>query len=482
MSEGKNKRQILTGMMWSFAERISAQLVSTLVTIILARLLDPEHYGIISIVTVIITFLNIFVTGGFDSAIIQKKDADSLDYNTAFIISISVSFFLYGILFFAAPSIASFYDMPELTPVIRVMGIRLIIAAVNNIQQAYIRKNMAFKKFFWATLLGTVISGVVGIILAYSGFGVWALVAQYLTNVSIDTVMLFVVSEWRPKLEFSVQRAKRIWSFGWKVLATTLVYTIEGDIRSLIVGKVFGPSDLAYYDQGKKYPSLLVGNVNTTINKVMLPAYSKLQDNREELLRTLRQTIMIGVFILAPLLIGFAAIAESFVSLILTDKWLPAVPFIQIFSVSYLTRPLEESCRQALLAIGKSGTVLKCMIIINIIALISVLIAVFGLHSVLAIALFSFLTTLISLIAFLYSAKRNLGYKIKYQIHDVLPPLIIGAFMAVVVYFIGKISIVLWARIIIQIVVGGIVYILGSWLFKIEAFQLTIKLLKRIRK
>ena len=328
MANSSTSKKITGGLVWTFGERITAQLVSTIVTIILARLLDPSHYGVVSIVTVLIAVCNVFVTGGFGSAIVQKKEVTHTDYNTAFILSFTMSLILYAILFVSAPFIAKFYKMDQLVWVIRIMSLRLIIASMNTIQQANVQRMMAFKRFFISTSIGTIVSGFVGVVMAYKGFGVWALVAQYLTNTTMDTCFLCLVSEWFPKFEFSKEKAKQIYSFGWKVLATQLVFTLQGDIRSLIVGKVFGPSKLAYYDQGMKYPSLFVTNINTAINKVMLPAYSREQDHLERLKEMLRKSIRIGAYVMAPILIGFAVVANTFVGGILTDKWLPAVPFM----------------------------------------------------------------------------------------------------------------------------------------------------------
>lgn len=277
--ENKTKNDVTKGLFWTFGERITAQLISTIVGIVLARVLDPEHYGIIAIVTVFITFFNVFVTSGFSSAVVQKKDVDDLDYDTAFYIGLIVAIIAYIILFFTSNFIADFYKMPDLGLVIKVMSIRLPLAALNATQQAYVRRKMEFKKFFIATSFGTIISGFVGIAMALSGFGVWALVTQYLTNTTIDSIVMWFVCGWKPKLQFSLKRAESIYSFGWKVLVSDLVATIEGDIRSLIIGKQFGSSDLAFFDNGKKYPALLVNNIDTAINKVMLPVYSQNQDN-----------------------------------------------------------------------------------------------------------------------------------------------------------------------------------------------------------
>lgn len=251
-----NKHKVASGLFWSYGERIFAQLVSLIVSIILARLLSPENYGVISIVMIFITFCDAIVTGGFGNAIVQKKEADELDVNTMFCCSMAVSALLYGIIYVAAPWIAGFYSMDIICPILRVLGLRLLISGVNSIQRAWIQKRMLFRQFFIATSFGTALSAVVGIGLAYLGAGAWALVAQYLTNSFVDTTVLFFTNDWRPKLQFSLARARALLAYGWKVLLTTIVFTIESNLRSLIIGKKFGSADLAYYDQGNKFPKI----------------------------------------------------------------------------------------------------------------------------------------------------------------------------------------------------------------------------------
>lgn len=470
MSNKSNKNGILSGMAWSFGERILAQAVSVIVTIILARILNPEHYGIISIVTIFISFCNVFVTSGFGSSIIQKKNADECDFNTAFWLSLLISIILYLVLFFAAPFISKFYNIEELTLVIRIMSLRLPIASLNNIQQSYLRREMKFKKFFFATLIGTVLSAILGIIIAINGGGVWALVTQYLTNVCIDTIFLLFVCGWVPKFEFSLKKAKSIFSFGWKVLITDLSFTIETDLRSLIIGKVFGGADLAYYDQGKKYTALVVDNINATVTKVMLPAYSKSQDNIDKMKEILRKSVRCGIYVLAPLLIGFSLIANNFVRVILTEKWLDAVPFIQLFCFVYITRPLETSCHQALLALGKSGLVLIIMSIISTFGLATTIIAVFVYRNVLLVVIGLCLSTILSLSLFSISIKKNIGYKFKEQFSDIFSSL---AFCAVMAIFVALCNFLPYSPLIvmiIQIVVGGLVYIGLSIIFKDQSF------------
>ena len=462
---------IVGGLAWSFAERMTAQLVSTIVGIVLARILSPEHYGIIAIVMVFITICNVFVTSGFGTAIVQKKYVDESDYNTAFIMSLAISVAMYVALFLSAPLIADFYQMDELCLVIRILGIILIITSVNTIQQAHIQRAMQFKKFFIATSFGTIISGIVGVTCALKGFGVWALVAQYLTNTTVDTIVLLVVDKWKPKFNFSVTKAKEIYSFGWKVLCTELVFTLENDIRSLLVGKVFGPADLAFYDQGKKYPSLLVNNVNSSIQKVLLPVLSRKQDDLIELKNTLRKCVKVGMYILCPILIGFASVSKVFVIAVLTEKWLFAVPYMIIFSISYLTRPIESACHQAILAIGKSGLVFWIMVAINATSLAGVIFSTFVLRSVLWIAIFSLITTLISLCCFFIATNVYINYTFHEQLLDTFPVILMSSVMGGVVYFIGTISINVWILLMLQIISGAAIYLGLSMITNNEAYS-----------
>lgn len=275
---------------------------------------------------------------------------------------------------------------------------------------------------------------------------------------------------------------KSYFHFGWKVLGTELIYTLEGDIRSLIVGKVFGSSDLAYYDQGKKYPNLFVTNISTTINKVMLPSFSREQDNILNLKKMLRKAVNVGMFLLAPLLVGFALISDNFIIVLLTEKWNDAIPFIQIFCIAYLLRPLETSCQQALLAVGKSGEVMKIMFGINIFAVFTVLIAVMVFKSVFMIAVGSLISSIVSVLLFMSAIWKEIKYSPREQFEDIYPTIILCSVMAIIVWSVGKITIISELKIIIQIVCGGIVYLLGAHFTKNKAYQYILTKIKAQNK
>lgn len=473
-----SKQKVAGGLFWSYGERIMAQLVSLIVSIVLARLLDPENYGVISIVMIFITLCDAIVTGGFGNSIVQKKDADELDVNTMLICSVATSFFLYVILFLAAPFIADFYQMEIIRPILRVLGLRLLISGVNSIQRAWIQKRMLFKRFFISTSFGTIISAVVGISMAYMGAGAWALVGQYLTNSFIDTVVLFITNDWRPKLQFSFDRAKQMLSYGWKVLLTTVVYTVEGDLRSLIVGKQFGSADLAYYDQGKKFPNLLVSNINTSISNVMFPVLSKNQDNRERMKAICRRSIKTSTYLLAPLLLGLIAVSNEFVRVILSDKWLPCVPFLQILTLVYLVRPLTTTDQQAIMSTGRSDLTLRIMIAVNVTDVILLLIAVFAMKSVIMIAVGALLTEVVGMALFMKYVKKCIGYTYLEQLSDIAPSLLLAISMGVIVYLVGKINVNVIIVLFLQVVVGAGYYLAMSCILHFEPFIYLVKMLK----
>lgn len=472
------QKKITSGLVWSFAERIAAQLVSTIVSIILARLLEPDHYGIISIVMIFISFCNIFVSDGIGKTLVQKKEADHLDFDTLFWTSFAFACVLYAILFIAAPFIENFYKMSQLCVVIRVLGFRLILTSVNTIQQAYVQRKMEFKKFFYATLFGTVASAFVGIFLALRGWGVWALVVQYLTNTTVDTIVLYFTCGWKPKFAFSVKRLQIMFPFATRVLLQSLVYTAEDNIRSLIIGKKFGSSDLAFYDKGKQFPQLLITNLNSSISKVMLPAFSSQQDSVENVKKTVRMSISVGLYILCPAMIGFCAVGDTFISLLLTEKWLPCVPYLRILCIALMMRPYETTCSSAVLGLGRSDITLRNMIIINTIALGYLVIAVFGFKSVLLIAFGTLFETVISISLYSNNVRKLLGYRVKEQISDCAPSIMVSAVMGICVYLMSYLHINTVILLLIQVFVGGGVYIILSYVFHLAGFQYVLHKLR----
>ncbi len=471
-------KAIAKGLFWTFTERFSAQLVTAIVSIILARLLSPESYGTISIVLVFISFCEIFVTSSFGKAVVQKEQPDASDYDTALSLGLFFSVCVCGLCMVVAPLVADFFEIPILTNLIRVMAIRIPIGAFYNIQQAYIQKNMLFRKLFVVTLASSVFSGVLGIVMACNGYGIWSLVGQYLSSSILSAIVLFFYSGWRPGWKFSLQRAKQLFSFGWKLMMGDLIDNGQREIRSVLIGKVFGTADLAYYDQGNKYPKLFINTLTSALGNVMLPAYAKYQNDQKTLVSMLRSAIQTGVFVIAPIMIGFAAIADNFVMAFLSEKWMASVPYLVIFCFSYITRPLETFCCQAIIAKGKSRAILIASTIINLSSLLFVLVATFVLRSVFFIALSNIAVMIVSVGCYLWYSNKILDYKTKDQIKDVIPSLWIAVAMGILVYFVGRLPMKVWPLLFLQIASGVLIYGVLAILTKNDV---AIKMLHSIR-
>lgn len=469
MNNTKNK--VLSGLIWKFGERISAQIVTFAVSIILARLLPTEAYGLISLVTIFITFANCVVTNGFGSSLIQKKDATNTDFSTVLYFQIFAATVLYIILFITAPLIARFfgegYDL--LAPVLRVLGLRIPLTAINNVQQAYVSKKMIFKKFFFSTIIGTVISAIVGIWMAYSGYGVWALVAQYLTNTTVGTIVLAFTIKWKPELKFSTKSLKELFGYGWKILIASIIGELYNELRTIIIGKLYTANDLAFFDKGKQLPNIIVTNVNTTISNVLFPAISNAQNNLTDVKNMMRRSIKTSAYIMCPMMFGLAVVAEPFISLLLTDKWLPCVPFLRIFCIVYCFEPIQTANIQAIKAVGRSDIILKLEIIkkgFNLLVLFGVMDM-----GVEVIAYSLFLNILVASISNTMPNKKLINYSYRELFIDMSAGILISAIMGAIVYVVGMfLNTNNLIKLIVQVATGGVVYILISAIFKVEAF------------
>ncbi|MBR2108663.1 MAG: lipopolysaccharide biosynthesis protein [Ruminococcus sp.] len=469
-------KKVLSNFIWRFLERSGAQLVQFLVSIVLARILMPKEYGIVALLTAFITILSIFIDSGLSSALIQKKDADDKDFSTVFFVNLALCVTLYLILFFTAPLLAGLYRTPDMTAYLRVIGLTLIIAGVKNVQTAYVSRNLIFKRFFFATLGGTIGAGILGIIMAYTGFGVWALIAQFLFNNAVDTLILWATVKWRPKKLFSFKRLKGLFSYGWKLLVSALIDTVYNNIRTLIIGGKYSSKDLAFYDRGNQFPFVIVNNINLSIDSVLLPTMSKEQDDKEKVKSMTRRSIKTSTYLIAPLLMGLAFTAVPVIRLVLTDKWLPAVLFLRIFCVTYMFYPIHTANLNAIKAVGRSDMFLKLEIIKKAVG-ITALFATLWI-SVEAMAYSLLFTTVASVIINVWPNRKLLGYSYIELIKDILPGVTLSAAMGLLIYpiqFLGLPDIV---TICIQIPLGAIIYITGSKLFKLESFGYLLGILK----
>ncbi len=472
----ERNKNIISNFFWRLMERSGAQIVTFIVSIVLARILMPEDYGIISLVVVFTSILQVFVDSGLGTALIQKKDADDLDFSSVFYFNFVVCIILYIVMFIVAPYISLFYGDAMLTPIIRVMSLTIVISGLKGIQQAYVSKNMLFKRFFFSTIGGTIFSAILGISLAYLGYGVWALVIQQLSNNAIDTFILWLTVKWRPKKMFSWSRLLSLLTFGWKLLVSSLLDTCYNNIRNLIIGKMYSAADLAYYNQGDKFPYVIVSNINTSIDSVLLPTLSEVQDNRIAVKNMTRRAIKTSTYIMAPLMMGLAFCAEPVVRVILTDKWLPCVPFLRIFCVTYMFWPIHTANLNAIKAMGRSDYFLRLEIIKKIMGTVILLSTMW--FGVKAMAYSLLLSGILSQAINAYPNKKLLGYGYLDQMRDCTLGIILAVFMGICVYFIGYIPIPTIASLMIQVLFGATIYIAASAGLKLEEFKYLTDMIK----
>lgn len=477
MNETKNT---IKNFMWRFAERCGAQFVTLIVSIVLARILTPVDFGIVSLVMVFTTIMQVFVDSGLGTALIQKKDADDLDFSSVFYFNFVVCFILYVGMFVTAPYIAGFYNDSSLTVIIRVTSLTIVISGVKGIQQSYVSRNMLFKKFFFATLGGTIFSAFLGIAMAYAGCGVWSIVAQQLSNTAIDTLILWITVKWRPQKMFSWNRLKGLLSYGWKLLASSLLDTVYNNLRNLFIGKIYTSADLAYYNQGDKFPKVIVTNINASIDSVLLPSMAEEQDHADRVKSMTRRAIKTSTYIMAPLMMGLLFCAESIVKLLLTDKWLSCVPYLRIFCFTYMFWPIHTANLNAIKAMGRSDLFLRLEVLKKAVGLILLLLTMR--ISVMAMAYSLIISSLFSQLANSWPNWRLLNYNYLEQLRDILPSIIIATGMGGSVYLVGYLPLPTISTLMIQIIVGAAIYIGASALLKLEEFEYLLGMVKSFLK
>lgn len=476
MDDNNLKTSIFSGLFWKFGERILAQGVSFVVSVILSRILLPDDYGIVAIVLVFINIANVFVTSGFSTALVQNKNATEIDFSTNFYCSLAMSFCVYVVMFFVAPLISVFYSMPELTLVIRIFSLRIPLSAISAIQHAYVERHMLFKRYFFSTLFGTLISGVVGIVLAYQDFGVWALIAQYFTNTVIDIIVLFFTVSWRPRLLFSMESARSMMSYGSKILLADLSGTFFDQLRALIIGKIYTSSDLAYYNKGNQLPNLITTNISASVMTVLFPAISNINDESERVKELTRKSIKTMAYILFPMLVGMACISKPLVIVLFTEKWILAVPYIQILSISSAIGLISNISIQTIKAVGRSDIVLKLELYKKPVYV--ALLVGGALINPIFIAVSMLIYNIYGLLVNAFFLSKLIHISLKSQLKDLSGIILKCAVMAICIIPIIFMKINYLVMLVIQVVVGVSVFLVISMLTKDESFYAIKSLVK----
>lgn len=472
------KQSVVTNFIWRFLERGGTYVMNFVVSLVLARLLEPSLYGSIALVTAITSILQVFVDSGMANSLIQKKDTDDLDYSSVFYFNLVFCLVLYAGLFLAAPMIARLYHDLSLTPVVRVLGLTIVVSGVKNVQQAYVAKTMQFRRFFFASLGGTLFAAVVGITLAYRGYGVWALVFQQLLNVAVNTAILWLTVGWRPKRLFSWQRLGALISYGWKLLVSQLLDTAYIKLYQFIIGLRYSTADLAFFNRGEQFPTLIMENVNASIDSVLLPVLSSEQDDKTRVREMTRRAIRVSSFVLMPLMAGLAACAEPMVRLLITEKWLPAVPYMQLFCVYFAFWPLHTANLNAIKAIGRSDIFLRQEIIKKVLETGILLVTMR--YGVMAITLGMLVSGFLALIVNAWPNRRLLDYTLGRQLLDAMPAMLLSCAMALAILPVTRTALPDLVKLLIMVPAGVGVYVGGSLLFKVDSFRYLLEIVKKL--
>ena len=477
------KQKAYSGVVWSTVQRIVGMGVTFISNVVLARILSPEDFGCIAMLMVFIGLANTFIDGGFGSALIQKKEPTQEDYSTIFYWNISLSVVLYVILVVSSPFIARFYKIDSLSFVLRVQGLVLILNSLSIIQQNRLKKQLEFKKLAIVYILTATISLVIAILTALAGWGVWSLVVQQLSMSALNAVFFYVVSRWKPTLVFSVKSFKELFKFGGFMLLSNLFSSLSSEIHSLLVGRMFKADTLGLLNQARRLEATAATTASSIIDQVTFPVLASLQDNPEKLQGALKKFIQIPAFFCAPIMTFLIVAAKPLIILLFSEKWAACIPYFQVLCIAGLAVCLQSAANYAIAAIGKSNVFFKWTIIKRtltiLLCVVGVLIA--GIYGLLWCDVIG---TWVVFFINGYLVSKHIGYSLVNQVKDILPFTLLSAFIGAVVYFVTiKLQLNMYIVAIIQMILIGSLYLLFSYLLKIETISYVTKLVKeRISK
>lgn len=454
------KNKILSGVFWQGLERIGSYGIGFVVSVILARRLSPEEFGVIAIMMVFITLSNVFIDSGFSTALIQKKDMEQADCCSVFYINIVMGLVIYGILFLASPYIAAFYETKELTLYLHIFSLIIIIRSFSLVQYALLRKRMLFHLSFRISWVALIISGIVGISMAYSGCGVWSLIAQQLTSALVTVIMQWLWVKWHPQWLFDWERAKDLFNFGWKIFCSGFLDTLYNDIYSLVIGKIADLKMLSFYDRGKHYPKIGMDIINSTIGSVLFPAFSEMQDDRPKIKQLAQRGLKNIMFVVTPALAFLFVFADTITILLLTEKWLPSVIFLRICCITFFFWPFHTMNLQIITACGRSDVFLILEIIKKTQEVLVIAISYrFGVVTMVAAGA---TMGLVGMIENAWYNRKLIDYAPWQQLRDIAPITVITILVSIITYFITVPVHNIWLKLITGTIAFGGLYLVST--------------------
>lgn len=478
------KQKTVKGVGWSFADNIANQGITFLVGLVLARLITPEEYGLIGIILIFVAVFDSIVNCGFSNALIRKNDADDRDYNTVFIVNMVLSIVLFIVFFFSARFIADFFGQPLLEPLTQVMGSIVIIHAFAIIQRTVLIKRIDFKTQTKASVISSVTSGIIGIMMAFYGYGVWSLVGQQLSRALLNTICLWIYSHWWPKLQFSWNSFRELFGFGWKLLVSSLIDTVWREIYQVVIGKCYAPATLGQYTRAHQFGSIFSSNLNSVIQRVSYPVLSSLQNDKERMKEGYRRVIKVTMLVTFVLMLGLAAVAKPMIQVLVGDQWLVAADFLPIICLQMMLYPLHSLNLNMLQVQGRSDLFLKLEIIKKCVAVIPLLFGIFvGIYWMIWGSVF---TGMFAYYLNSYYSGKFLNYSILTQIKDILPSFGIAVVMATVTYALSLLPLSPFILLPMQVMAGAGITIALCEYFKraeyLEIRSMALSVLRKIKK
>lgn len=458
MEEGSLKEKTVRGVGWSAADAFLGQGVTFIVGLVLARLLTPEEYGLIGIVAIFTTIMQGVVDSGFSNALIRKLKVTDDDYCTLFYFNLIVSLAMYGLLYVGAPSIAAFFERPQLIGLCRVTGVLLIFQSLSIVQYTILSRNIDFKTKTKASVSSAILSGAIGISMAYSGYGVWSLVAQQLSRQFFYSAWLWILNKWCPKLRFSISSLRYMWGFGWKLLISGLLNNIWAELYKTVVGKFYSPATLGQYTRSKEYASIFSSNLTSIVQRVSFPVLAQVQDDKTRMINAYRKVIRTTMFVTAICMISIGAVSEPLIYCLIGSQWHQAATFLPLICVSLSLYPLHAINLNMLQIQGRTDIFLKLEIVKKFIAAGPICMGIF--INIYWMLIGSIIVGVIAFFLNSYYTGKSLGYNSWMQLKDVAPSYTVAIMVAFPVYFVKYLPISNWIILPLQITVGICVFFL----------------------
>jgi len=464
------KEKTVSGLFWSAIDSFANHGIQFVIGIILARLLTPREFGLIGMITIFVAVSQTFINSGFSSALIRKKECTQADYSTVFYYNMAMGLILYLILYFSAGAISSFFQEPELKWLVRALGINLIIGSVTLIQDTTIRKRIDFKLLTKIAVISSLISGIIGTVLAFAGFGVWSLVARSLATSFFSSLLVWLWNRWKPILVFSVKSFKELFGFGSKLLASSLIDTVYNNIYYLVIGKYFTAQELGYYTRASGFRDLPSKSLNTIMSRVTYPVLAQMQDNKKLLKAGYKKMIRNIMFISFVLMAGLAAVAEPLVITLIGEKWRQSIVYLQLLCFPGVMYPLHALNLNMLNVQGRSDLFLKLEIVKKIIAVPAIIIGIIWGIKVMILGMW--VINIISYYLNSYYSGRFINYPMREQIADIMPSFLVAFLMGITVYLAGLLLPAGYlVKLIVQILLGAVIAFGISEVYKVEAYM-----------